>query len=84
MAEQHTHLAVTGITCANCAANIERSVKKLAGVEDARAIHLKTMALRPKIFVMMADPDQFNGFWQFKPLIIIGGWEDDQPYSDCF
>ena len=36
MAEQHTHLAVTGMTCANCAANIERSIKKLAGVTDAR------------------------------------------------
>jgi len=29
-------MAVTGMTCANCAANIERSVKKLAGVEDVR------------------------------------------------
>jgi Cu+-exporting ATPase len=36
MVEQHTHLAVTGMTCANCAANIERSVKKFAGVKDAR------------------------------------------------
>jgi len=36
MADQHSHLAVTGMTCANCAANIERSVKKLAGVKDAR------------------------------------------------
>ena len=28
-------LPVTGMTCANCAANIERSVKKLSGIESA-------------------------------------------------
>ncbi len=36
MAMQRVHMAVTGMTCANCAANIERSVKKLVGVESAR------------------------------------------------
>lgn len=36
MTEQQSHLAVTGMTCANCAANIERSLKKLPGVLDAR------------------------------------------------
>ena len=36
MAAQHIHMAVTGMTCANCAANIERSVKKLAGVAEAQ------------------------------------------------
>ncbi|MDO9264657.1 MAG: heavy metal translocating P-type ATPase, partial [Desulfosalsimonadaceae bacterium] len=36
MAAQHIHMAVTGMTCVNCAANIERSVKKLAGVAEAR------------------------------------------------
>ncbi|MFZ2631217.1 MAG: heavy metal translocating P-type ATPase [Desulfosalsimonadaceae bacterium] len=36
MATQRVHMAVTGMTCANCAANIERSVKKLAGVAEAR------------------------------------------------
>ncbi|MFP4532538.1 MAG: heavy metal translocating P-type ATPase [Desulfobacterales bacterium] len=32
MANQRVSLPVTGMTCANCAANIERSVKKLSGV----------------------------------------------------
>ncbi len=35
MDEQSVRLPVTGMTCANCAANIERNVKKLPGVKDA-------------------------------------------------
>jgi Cu+-exporting ATPase len=35
MTEQKFTLPITGMTCANCAANIERGVKKLAGVTDA-------------------------------------------------
>jgi Cu+-exporting ATPase len=35
MAETNVRLPVTGMTCANCAANIERNVKKLPGVKDA-------------------------------------------------
>ena len=35
MTEQKLTLPITGMTCANCAANIERSVKKLDGVADA-------------------------------------------------
>jgi len=35
MAEQKFTLPITGMTCANCAANIERGVKKLKGVADA-------------------------------------------------
>jgi P-type Cu+ transporter len=30
---QHVQIPVTGMTCANCAANIERSIKKLEGIE---------------------------------------------------
>jgi len=30
-----TNLPITGMTCANCAANIERSLKKLPGVDEA-------------------------------------------------
>ncbi|MGM0787884.1 MAG: cation transporter, partial [Thermodesulfobacteriota bacterium] len=30
-----SRLAVTGMTCANCAANIERSVRKLPGIRSA-------------------------------------------------
>ena len=35
MTEQKYTLPITGMTCANCAANIERGVKKLEGVTDA-------------------------------------------------
>ena len=35
MTEQNIKLPITGMTCVNCAANIERGVKKLTGVSDA-------------------------------------------------
>ncbi len=35
MSEQHLILPVTGMTCANCAMNIARGLKKLPGVSDA-------------------------------------------------
>ncbi len=35
MTEQKITLPITGMTCANCAANIERAVKKLDGVAEA-------------------------------------------------
>ena len=35
MSNKRVNLPVTGMTCANCAANIERSVKKLSGIERA-------------------------------------------------
>ena len=35
MTERKLTLPITGMTCANCAANIERGVKKLKGVSDA-------------------------------------------------
>ena len=35
MTEQKLTLPITGMTCANCAANIERVVKKLDGVTEA-------------------------------------------------
>ena len=35
MPEKNIRLPVTGMSCANCAANIERSVRKLSGVRDA-------------------------------------------------
>ncbi len=34
MAFREIKLSVTGMTCANCAANIERGVRKLAGIKD--------------------------------------------------
>ena len=35
MTQQKLTLPITGMTCANCAANIERGVKKLKGVAEA-------------------------------------------------
>jgi len=35
MTQQKFTLPITGMTCANCAANIERGVKKLKGVAEA-------------------------------------------------
>jgi len=35
MSEKNVTLPVTGMTCANCALNIERNVKKLPGVKEA-------------------------------------------------
>ena len=34
MIEEKIILPVTGMTCANCAMNIERSLKKMAGVHE--------------------------------------------------
>ena len=36
MSEQPVTLPVTGMSCANCAANIERSLKKLTGIQEVR------------------------------------------------
>jgi Cu+-exporting ATPase len=35
MSEQRTALPITGMTCANCALTVERSLKKVEGVSDA-------------------------------------------------
>jgi len=51
MAEQKFTLPVTGMTCANCAMNIEHSVKKLEGVEDTNvnfASEQATISFDPK------------------------------------
>ena len=34
MSEKSIALPITGMTCANCAANIERSLKKMEGIEE--------------------------------------------------
>ncbi len=36
MAEKHLTLPITGMSCANCALNIERSLKRLDGISDVR------------------------------------------------
>ena len=35
MADEHLTLPITGMTCANCVATIERNLKRLPGVENA-------------------------------------------------
>jgi P-type Cu+ transporter len=41
MPQQKAQIPVTGMTCANCAANIERSIKKLDGIENV-SVNLAT------------------------------------------
>lgn len=41
MPQQKVQIPVTGMTCANCAANIERSIKKLDGIENV-SVNLAT------------------------------------------
>ena len=35
MSEENIVLPITGMTCANCAANIERSLNKVPGIQKA-------------------------------------------------
>ena len=53
MAEQtHLTLPITGMTCVNCAANLERAVKKIPGVEDVNvnfASERATVAYVPSV-----------------------------------
>ena len=34
--EKTVHIPITGMSCANCAANIERVLKRIDGISDAR------------------------------------------------
>ncbi len=54
MNEQKFNLPITGMTCANCAANIERGVKKLEGVTDASVNFAAESA------AVSIDPQQLN------------------------
>jgi len=54
MDEQKTTFPVTGMTCANCAMNIERTVKKLDGVKDAAVNFAAEQA------VISHDPGQID------------------------
>ena len=52
MTEQTITLPVTGMTCANCAANIERGLKKLEGVQTSNvnfAAEQAIVAFDPKL-----------------------------------
>ncbi|MFO7553877.1 MAG: heavy metal translocating P-type ATPase [Desulfobacterales bacterium] len=51
MTEQTITLPVTGMTCANCAANIERGLKKLEGIQDTNvnfAVEQAAVTFDPK------------------------------------
>jgi Cu+-exporting ATPase len=61
VSEQKITLPVTGMTCVNCAMNIERGVKKLGGVKDAAVNFAAEHA------VISYDPGQLA------PKDIIGG-----------
>ncbi|MBW2589490.1 MAG: copper-translocating P-type ATPase, partial [Deltaproteobacteria bacterium] len=54
MTEHKIILPVTGMSCANCALNIERSVKKLEGVEDVNVNFAAEQA------AVSFDPEQVN------------------------
>ena len=52
MADQKVTLPITGMTCVNCAMNIERAVNKLNGIKEANvnfAAEQATVAFDPKI-----------------------------------
>jgi len=52
MVDQKVTLPITGMTCANCAMNIERTVKKLNGIKDADvnfAAEQAVVAFDPKL-----------------------------------
>jgi len=55
MAEQKITIPISGMTCANCAMNIERAVKKLKGVKNANVNFASEQA------VVSFDPEQLNG-----------------------
>jgi len=52
MSEKNVTLPVTGMTCANCALNIERAVKKLPGIKEANVNFATEQA------AVSFDPDQ--------------------------
>jgi Cu+-exporting ATPase len=54
MSDQKITLPITGMTCANCAANIERGVKKLDGVDGADVNFASEKA------AITYDPDRVN------------------------
>ncbi|MBW2219359.1 MAG: heavy metal translocating P-type ATPase, partial [Deltaproteobacteria bacterium] len=52
MVDQKVALPITGMTCVNCAMNIERTVKKLNGIKDANvnfAAEQAVVAFDPKL-----------------------------------
>ena len=54
MSEQNINLPITGMSCANCAMNIERSVKKLDGITQANVNFAAEQA------AIVFNPDQIK------------------------
>ena len=54
MTEKNVNIPVTGMTCANCALNIERSVKKLPGVKETSVNFASEQA------AVSFDPDEIQ------------------------
>jgi Cu+-exporting ATPase len=45
MSSENVILPITGMSCANCALNIERNLKKLQGVEETNVMELPLLRL---------------------------------------
>jgi Cu+-exporting ATPase len=64
MVDQKVTLPITGMTCANCAMNIERTVKKLNGIKDANvnfAAEQAVVAFDPKLLHLRDIVDNIHG-----------------------
>lgn len=64
MVDQKVTFPITGMTCANCAMNIERTVKKLDGIKDANvnfAAEQAVVAFDPKLLHLSDIVDNIHG-----------------------
>ena len=64
MVDQKVTLPITGMTCTNCAMNIERTVKKLNGIKDADvnfAAEQAVVAFDPKLLHLSDLVDNIHG-----------------------
>ena len=64
MVDQKVTLPITGMTCANCAMNIERTVKKLNGIKDTNvnfAAEQAVVAFDPKLLHLSGIVDNIHG-----------------------
>ena len=64
MVDQKVTLPITGMTCTNCAMNIERTVKKLNGIKDANvnfAAEQAVVAFDPKLLHLGDLVDNIHG-----------------------
>ena len=64
MTDQKVTLPITGMTCVNCAMNIERAVNKLNGIKEANvnfAAEQATVAFDPKILHVRNVVENIHG-----------------------